>query len=65
MGYHLDELSNQITGSTSALFEPTLDYVIVKIPRWNFDKFEGSDRTLGLQMKDALSKKHYTKQHSL
>ncbi|WP_299680778.1 carbamoyl-phosphate synthase large subunit [uncultured Dokdonia sp.] len=51
MGYHLDELSNQITGSTSALFEPTLDYVIVKIPRWNFDKFEGSDRTLGLQMK--------------
>ncbi|RSK39332.1 carbamoyl-phosphate synthase large subunit [Mangrovimonas spongiae] len=51
LGYHLDELSNQITGSTSALFEPTLDYVIVKIPRWNFDKFEGSDRTLGLQMK--------------
>ncbi|RED46001.1 carbamoyl-phosphate synthase large subunit [Seonamhaeicola aphaedonensis] len=51
LGYHLDELSNQITKSTSALFEPTLDYVIVKIPRWNFDKFEGSDRTLGLQMK--------------
>ncbi len=51
LGYHLDELKNQITGSTSALFEPTLDYVIVKIPRWNFDKFEGSDRTLGLQMK--------------
>ena len=51
IGYHLDELSNQITGSTSALFEPTLDYVVVKIPRWNFDKFEGSDRTLGLQMK--------------
>jgi len=51
IGYHLDELSNQITKSTSALFEPTLDYVIVKIPRWNFDKFEGSDRTLGLQMK--------------
>ena len=50
-GYTLDELSNQITGSTSALFEPTLDYVVVKIPRWNFDKFEGSDRTLGLQMK--------------
>jgi carbamoyl-phosphate synthase large subunit len=44
-------LDNQITKSTSALFEPTLDYVIVKIPRWNFDKFEGSDRTLGLQMK--------------
>ncbi|MCW8980117.1 MAG: carbamoyl-phosphate synthase large subunit [Altibacter sp.] len=51
IGYHLDELQNQITKSTSALFEPTLDYVIVKIPRWNFDKFEGSDRTLGLQMK--------------
>ena len=51
IGYHLDELSNQITKSTSALFEPTLDYVVVKIPRWNFDKFEGSDRTLGLQMK--------------
>ncbi len=51
IGYHLDELENQITKSTSALFEPTLDYVIVKIPRWNFDKFEGSDRTLGLQMK--------------
>jgi carbamoyl-phosphate synthase large subunit len=51
MGYHLDELENQITKSTSALFEPTLDYVIVKIPRWNFDKFEGADRTLGLAMK--------------
>ncbi|MDG1023024.1 MAG: carbamoyl-phosphate synthase large subunit [Flavobacteriaceae bacterium] len=51
LGYHLDELNNQITKSTSALFEPTLDYVIVKIPRWNFDKFEGSDRELGLQMK--------------
>ncbi len=50
-GYNLDELKNQITKSTSALFEPTLDYVIVKIPRWNFDKFEGSDRELGLQMK--------------
>ncbi|GAA4242658.1 carbamoyl-phosphate synthase large subunit [Winogradskyella damuponensis] len=51
IGYNLDELDNQITKSTSALFEPTLDYVVVKIPRWNFDKFEGSDRTLGLQMK--------------
>ena len=51
IGYTLDELQNQITKSTSALFEPTLDYVIVKIPRWNFDKFEGSDRELGLQMK--------------
>ncbi len=53
IGYNLDELDNQITKSTSALFEPTLDYVIVKIPRWNFDKFEGSDRTLGLQMKSV------------
>ena len=53
IGYALDELENQITKSTSALFEPTLDYVIVKIPRWNFDKFEGSDRTLGLQMKSV------------
>ncbi|MDG1503992.1 MAG: carbamoyl-phosphate synthase large subunit [Flavicella sp.] len=51
LGYHLDELNNQVTGNTSALFEPTLDYVIVKIPRFNFDKFEGADRTLGLQMK--------------
>ncbi|MDH3322273.1 MAG: carbamoyl-phosphate synthase large subunit [Flavobacteriaceae bacterium] len=53
IGYHLDELENQITKNTSALFEPTLDYVIVKIPRWNFDKFEGSERTLGLQMKSV------------
>ena len=53
IGYTLDELQNQITKTTSALFEPTLDYVIVKIPRWNFDKFEGSDRTLGLQMKSV------------
>jgi len=53
VGYSLDELQNQITKSTSALFEPTLDYVIVKVPRWNFDKFEGSDRTLGLQMKSV------------
>jgi carbamoyl-phosphate synthase large subunit len=53
LGYNLDELPNQITKLTSALFEPTLDYVIVKIPRWNFDKFEGADRTLGLQMKSV------------
>ena len=53
IGYNLDELENQITKSTSALFEPSLDYVIVKIPRWNFDKFEGSDRTIGLQMKSV------------
>src|SRR5690554_2007509 len=53
IGYHLDELKNQITKTTSAFFEPTLDYVIVKIPRWNFDKFKDSDRTLGLQMKSV------------
>ncbi len=51
IGYHLDELKNQITGSTSAMFEPTLDYVVVKVPRWNFDKFAGANRELGLQMK--------------
>ncbi len=51
VGYNLDELPNQITKNTSAFFEPTLDYVIVKIPRWNFDKFYGSDQQLGLQMK--------------
>ncbi|MDW7695474.1 carbamoyl-phosphate synthase large subunit [Flammeovirgaceae bacterium SG7u.111] len=53
IGYNLDELDNAITGTTSAFFEPALDYVIVKIPRWNFDKFKGSDRTLGLQMKSV------------
>lgn len=53
IGYHLNELKNQITGTTSAFFEPTLDYVIVKIPRWNFDKFQGADRELGLQMKSV------------
>src|SRR6188768_2208059 len=53
IGYHLDELKNQITKTTSAYFEPALDYVIVKVPRWNFDKFVGSDRHLGLQMKSV------------
>ncbi len=53
IGYNLDELQNQITKSTSAFFEPTLDYVIVKVPRWNFDKFKGTDRHLGLQMKSV------------
>lgn len=53
IGYQLDELINQITKSTSAYFEPTLDYVIVKIPRWNFDKFKGSNRELGFQMKSV------------
>jgi carbamoyl-phosphate synthase large subunit len=53
IGYRLDELLNQITKSTSAYFEPTLDYVIVKIPRWNFDKFKGCNRELGFQMKSV------------
>jgi carbamoyl-phosphate synthase large subunit len=53
IGYHLDELENQITKTTSAYFEPALDYVIVKIPRWNFDKFKGANDTLGLQMKSV------------
>src|SRR5258705_793018 len=53
IGYNLDELTNAITGTTTAYFEPALDYVIVKIPRWNFDKFAGADRRLGLQMKSV------------
>ncbi len=53
IGYNLDELKNAITGTTTAYFEPALDYVIVKIPRWNFDKFQGADRRLGLQMKSV------------
>ncbi|MGB0885128.1 MAG: carbamoyl-phosphate synthase large subunit [Chitinophagales bacterium] len=53
IGYSLDELKNQITGSTSAMFEPTLDYVIVKMPRWNFEKFPGAEKELGLQMKSV------------
>jgi carbamoyl-phosphate synthase large subunit len=53
IGYHLDELPNPITGTTSAMFEPTLDYVVVKVPRWNFDKFKGAKRELGLQMKSV------------
>jgi carbamoyl-phosphate synthase large subunit len=53
IGYNLDELENQITKTTSAYFEPTIDYVIVKIPRWNFDKFKGANTTLGLQMKSV------------
>lgn len=53
VGYNLDELENQITQTTSAYFEPALDYVIVKMPRWNFDKFKGADDTLGLQMKSV------------
>ena len=53
VGYNLDELMNPITGTTSAFFEPAIDYVIVKVPRWNFDKFPGADRSLGLQMKSV------------
>ena len=53
IGYNLDELKNQITKTTSAFFEPSLDYVIVKMPRWNFEKFQGSDNSLGLQMKSV------------
>ena len=53
IGYSLDELTNQITGTTSAYFEPVQDYVIVKVPRWNFDKFKGANDTLGLQMKSV------------
>ena len=53
VGFTLDELKNQITQTTSAYFEPALDYVIVKMPRWNFDKFKGANDTLGLQMKSV------------
>ncbi len=53
LGYTLDELKNQVTKTTSAFFEPALDYIIVKMPRWNFDKFKGADDTLGLQMKSV------------
>ncbi|MEY3679204.1 MAG: carbamoyl-phosphate synthase large subunit [Bacteroidota bacterium] len=53
IGYNLDELENQITKTTSAYFEPTIDYVIVKVPRWNFDKFKGANKELGLQMKSV------------
>lgn len=53
IGYNLDELKNPVTKTTSAYFEPALDYVIVKIPRWNFDKFKGADKQLGLQMKSV------------
>ncbi|MCS6833939.1 MAG: carbamoyl-phosphate synthase large subunit, partial [Flammeovirgaceae bacterium] len=53
IGYNLDELPNPITKTTSACFEPAIDYVIVKVPRWNFDKFRGADTRLGLQMKSV------------
>ena len=51
LGYTLDEIINDITGKTCACFEPALDYVVVKLPKWPFDKFAGSPRTLGTQMK--------------
>jgi len=53
IGFNLDELKNPIIQTTSAFFEPALDYVIVKMPRWNFDKFKGADDTLGFQMKSV------------
>lgn len=53
IGYNLDELLNPVTKTTSAFFEPAIDYVIIKIPRWNFDKFKGADKSLGLQMKSV------------
>jgi carbamoyl-phosphate synthase large subunit len=53
IGYHLDELKNPITGNTSAMFEPTMDYTVVKVPRWAFDKFPGANKELGLQMKSV------------
>lgn len=53
IGYELAELKNQITKTTSAFFEPALDYTIVKIPRWNFDKFPGAKQSLGLQMRSV------------
>jgi carbamoyl-phosphate synthase large subunit len=53
IGYNLDELKNPVTKTTSAFFEPAIDYVIIKIPRWNFDKFKGADKSLGLQMKSV------------
>jgi carbamoyl-phosphate synthase large subunit len=53
LGYHLDEITNDITRLTPASFEPTIDYVVVKIPRWNFEKFPQADRTLTTQMKSV------------
>ena len=53
VGYTLDEIPNDLTGTTPASFEPTLDYVVVKLPRFAFEKFPGADRTLGTQMKSV------------
>ena len=51
LGYHLTELKNKVSGVTSALFEPSLDYLVVKMPRWDTDKFDGASRTVGTSMK--------------
>ncbi len=53
LGYHLDEIPNDITRVTPASFEPSIDYVVVKVPRWNFEKFPDADRTLTTQMKSV------------
>ena len=53
VGYNLDEIPNDITAETPACFEPTIDYVVVKIPRWAFEKFQGTDETLTTQMKSV------------
>ena len=53
LGYHLDEIPNDITRLTPASFEPTIDYIVVKFPRWNFEKFPQADRTLTTQMKSV------------
>ncbi len=53
VGKRLDEIPNPVTGTTSAFFEPSIDYVVVKVPRWNFDKFPGASRRLGMQMKSV------------
>jgi len=53
VGYRLDEIRNDITKTTPACFEPTIDYVVVKIPKWQFEKFPGADNTLGTQMKSV------------
>jgi carbamoyl-phosphate synthase large subunit len=53
VGYRLDEIRNDITRKTPACFEPTIDYVVVKIPKWQFEKFPGADNTLGTQMKSV------------
>src|SRR5690349_22042864 len=53
VGYRLDEIKNDITRATPACFEPTIDYVVVKIPRWQFEKFPGAEPILGTQMKSV------------